>query len=115
MKKRRVSGEVAGNLRQALSLYNRFSGHDGRVIARLDASKTRGVLTPNKKAVLIVVGTLDFVGYTTRRDGKVESYEHEFSETARPLLATSHDGQNVYILGGEYKFTSRGIVDSRKR
>jgi hypothetical protein len=114
MKKYRPNPSLTSDLRQAISRWHRFSGHDGKVVARLNAATTRGVLTPKSKSVLIVVGSLDFVGYTTKRDGKVESYQHRFAKHARPLLAVSHDGHNLYILGGEYRFTARGIVDSRK-
>lgn len=116
MKKRKRNPEssVQSDLRAAVDRFRRFSGHDGQIVARLNAARTRGVLTPKAKTVLIVVGTLDFVGYTTKRDGRIESYIHRFAKRARPLLATSHDGHDLYILGGEYRFTERGIVDRRK-
>lgn len=109
-----VSRAGADAMSAAIRRYQRFTGHHGEVVARLDASRVRGVLTRGKKAVLIAIGTLDFVGYTTKRDGRIESYIHRFAKHARPLLATSHDGRHLYILGGGYKFTERGIVDRRK-
>lgn len=59
----------------------------------------------------LVVGELDGVLYTTVRDGKREAYIHEFKKGSRPLLASSHDGSSLHILGGEYEFTERGIED----
>ena len=98
----------------AIRRYKRFSGHDGRIVARVNPRGVRGILTGKGKAVVIAIGTLDFVGYTTKRDGRVESYIHKFGKHARPLLATSHDGRHLLILGGGYRFTERGIVDRRR-
>lgn len=61
--------------------------------------------------VAFSIGTLDGVLYTTKREGKIERYKHEFTENARPLLCSSHDGKQLVILGGDYHFTERGIVD----
>jgi hypothetical protein len=36
---------------------------------------------------------------------------HRFKKKSRPLLAASHDGTQLYILGGEYAFTDAGIID----
>lgn len=57
----------------------------------------------------LVVGKLDGVLYTTVRDGKTEKYVHDFDKSSRPLLVSSHDGESLHILGGEYAFTERGI------
>ena len=57
----------------------------------------------------LVIGELDGVLYTTVRDGKKESYVHDFKKGSRPLLVSSHDGQSLHILGGDYEFTERGI------
>ena len=57
----------------------------------------------------LVIGELDGVLYTTVRDGKTERYEHEFKKGSRPLLVSSHDGESLHILGGDYEFTERGI------
>lgn len=61
--------------------------------------------------VVIEIGSLDTVEYTTRRGGKIEHYRHEFREKSRPLLAVSEDGKQLMIVGGRYRFTERGIVD----
>lgn len=59
--------------------------------------------------VALAVGDLDFVGYTTVRDGVTEKYIHRFPKQRRPLLATSHDGATLEILGGDFQFTAGGI------
>ncbi len=40
-----------------------------------------------------------------------EKYIHQFKKASQPILAVSHDGKQLYILGGEYKITERGIED----
>lgn len=50
--------------------------------------------------------------YTTVRDGKKERYIHNFKKSARPNLVASHDGAKIALIGGNYRFTDRGIVDN---
>lgn len=61
--------------------------------------------------VCVVVGELDFVGYTTTHAQKRVRYQHNFAARARPLLCASADGRQVLIFGGNYDFTRDGIVD----
>lgn len=56
-----------------------------------------------------LIGNVDGITYSVIEDGKEVTYHHDFHD--RPALAVSHDGRNLYILRGEYKFTDRGIVD----
>lgn len=58
-----------------------------------------------------VVGDIDYIGYTTVRDGVTESYHHDFKHRSRPQLAISHDGQQIQPIGGSYLFTESGIND----
>jgi len=90
-------------IRKAITLYEKFTGEKGKVVGRVDK--------PVIPDVLIVIGELDFVGYTTFRDSETQKYIHKFQKKARPLLLASFDGSQLYILGGEYDFTARGIVD----
>jgi hypothetical protein len=118
MKRRKrnpVPPSQAVKIERAVALYDRFSGHAGEVFAQVDALDVPGLLTNDTDHALIVVGKLDGVMYETVRDGRTEKYVHEFANYARPLLATSHDGRSLYILGGGFRFTERGIVDRRRR
>lgn len=118
-RKRRInpvpSSRFAKDIDAAKALYARFSGHTGEVFAEVDSNNTPGLLTDKRNHALIIVGYLDGVMYDTVRDGKREKYIHEFANHARPLLATSHDGRSLYILGGGFRFTERGIVDRRRK
>ena len=66
----------------------------------------------SSKTVALVIGELDGVMYTSKGDGK--KYIHRFSKRARPVLAISHDGSQLYALAGAYSFTAQGIVDRSK-
>jgi hypothetical protein len=84
-------------------LYEDFSGHQPEFATKV---KLRVPKTG------LVVGELDGVLYTTVRDGETESYIHKFKKRSRPLLVSSHDGQTLHIIGGQYEFTERGIEDN---
>lgn len=96
------TGKTAEQIDAAAKLQADFSGHEPANVQKI---RTHGakVFTP--------VGKLDGVLYTTTRDGKVEKYVHRFRRTARPLLATSHDGRELRIVGGRFRFTEAGIED----
>ena len=58
--------------------------------------------------VAFELGRVDGITYTVIENGKEVTYHHDFND--RPPLAVSHDGRNLFVLGGEWKFTDRGIV-----
>lgn len=61
--------------------------------------------------VFTPVGKLAGVLYDTTRDGNPEKYIHRFRRKSRPLLLASHDGTELRIAGGRFRFTEAGIVD----
>lgn len=89
-------------LDQAIRLYREFTGMDPEFVDTVEL--------PVHDTGMII-GQCDGVLYTTVRDGKRESYIHEFKKKARPILAVSSDGSQLYLLMGAYRFTDRGIVD----
>lgn len=101
-----MSGKVPPSsrvaLRQAVALYRDFTGMEPESIT------THEIVIP--KAVL-VIGETDEVWYTAVRDQVEERYRHRFRKRSRPLLCASADGKTLVILGGEFEFTDRGIVD----
>jgi hypothetical protein len=92
-------------IHRAAQLYEDFTGEPARHV--------RQVRTRDHDTVL-AVGPAEAVAYNAVRDGKRASFIHEFRKGSRPLLAVSHDGSQLYLLGGAYRFTDRGIED-RKR
>lgn len=57
------------------------------------------------------IGNMVGVAYEATRDGKTDRYFHEFKKSARPNLVSRDDGKQLYITGGRYKVTDRGIED----
>jgi hypothetical protein len=100
----RQIGGRGGNIRKAAELYANFTGHE-----KIDVRKMH---VPDKPQVVVEIGTIDFIGYTTVRDGKTERYKHDFKRSARPLFAVSIDGKEIFVLGGAFTFGDRGIVDT---
>jgi len=92
----------AASLRASKARFRNFRGDEAATVKQVQVSTPASAMT---------VGELDGVLYTTRRDGKVEKYVHNFRKKSRPLLAASDDGASIHIIGGKYEFTERGIVD----
>lgn len=90
-------------LEEAGELFERFTGHKAQIVDRIPL--------PAHPDVLVAIGSCDGILYTTVRDGRTESYIHRFKRSARPLFCVAPDGSTLYLLGGDYDFTERGIVD----
>ncbi len=89
---------------KAADLFEQFTGHD--------AEHTETINKPKIPDAVLVVGEIDGVMYSTVRDGVAEKYVHQFKKSSRPLFAVSPDGKQLFMLGGAYTFTERGIVDN---
>lgn len=87
----------------AVDLYKNFTGQEPEFYTN--------VKKPELPDVAFVIGPMVGVSYEATRDGITETYYHEFDKNCRPLLASTHDGRTIFILGGEYDFTEDGIVD----
>jgi len=94
---------MRGQIDQAADLYERFSGHDPEEIGR--------VHIPDYPKVGVAIGDVDGILYTTVRDGVEEKYIHKFHKRDKPMFVVSPDGKSLFLLGGNYTFTERGIVD----
>ena len=88
---------------RAADLYQRFSGHDAEIVGKVRVN-------PMPK-VGVAVGEVDGILYTTVRDGVLEKYIHKFRKADKPLFVVSPDGKSLHLVGGNYTFTERGIVD----
>lgn len=64
---------------------------------------------------LMILGTLESVCYRTTHNGKAASYRHEFASGSRPFLAAGPKKGQLFIVGGRYRVTERGIVDLNAR
>ena len=90
-------------IKRASELYENFSGHEAEIVETIKK--------PDYPDVLIEVGDVDGIMYTTTRDGQLERYVHTFHKDAKPLFCVCPTGDTIYFIGGEYDFTERGIVD----
>lgn len=95
-------GPTSREVQDAVRRYEEFSGHRAEQGERVNLRVPRAGL---------VVGELDGVLYTTVRDGNTESYVHKFRKASRPLLVAGSDGRSLHVLGDDFEFTERGIVD----
>ena len=90
------------DIERASRLYKRFR--------EADPKRTRAVRIKLPKA-LMVMGTLEAVLYTTSHAGQVRMYKHVFSKGSRPVLAAAPGKRQLFIVGGRFHVTERGIVD----
>lgn len=102
IKKNPTPGRIGRAVKKAVKLYSDFTGHDPKFI-------DEWVL--EIPAAAMQVGKITGIMYTTRMDGREQEFLHEFSGRSRPILAASADGRQLLILGGEYHFSDRGIID----
>lgn len=59
--------------------------------------------------VLVEIGDLEAVVYRSAKSGKHERYLH-FFDNPSPMLTTTTDGQELFIVGGKAFVDKRGIV-----
>jgi hypothetical protein len=69
------------------------------------------VTIPAPPKVALAIGKVSRLYYVSDRGGREIEYRHDFASGSRPLLAVSHDGKTLMLLGGAYRFTNRGIED----
>jgi hypothetical protein len=99
----RVSFSDRDAISRAADLYERFSGHEAEAIGKVTVNPL--------PRVGVAIGEVDGILYSTVRDGVLEKYIHKFRKRDRPLFVVAPDGKALYLVGGNYSFTERGIVD----
>lgn len=60
-----------------------------------------------KPIIALGVGIADSIGYKAFGDGKL--YFHNF-EGNRPKVFVDAAGEQIFFIGGEYRFTDRGFI-----
>ena len=91
-------------LARAVKLYRDFRGDDPREVVT--------VKLPPTPAAMLTVGEVTGIMYRTKREGQVDQYVHRFRKHARPTLAATPTGKHLYLLGGAYRVTEKGIEDA---
>ena len=96
---------IRRQLTDAVSLYKKFREDNPRYVDSLRVNPA--------PAVMMEIGKLDGVLYTTTHGRKSQAYIHKFTGRSKPTLATDANGKRLFILGGHYNFTEDGIVDKK--
>lgn len=102
-----MSGKIARKkIAGAANLYKKFR--------EVEPQRARRVTINLPKSVM-VMGYLEFVGYSTTHNGKAAMYKHKFAKGSRPLLCAGPGRNQLILVGGRYHVTERGIVDLTPR
>lgn len=94
---------MTSELRRALASYRAFREAEPGGVRRITAA-------PTPKA-LWRMGVFEFVGYMTTHQGKPALYVHHFAPGSRPVLVAGTKRNALYLLGGRFRITARGITD----
>ena len=98
MSKRRLTQEQ----RNALQLYRDFREDEPRRIKRIKLELPGAV---------VVMGIADCIGYRTTHGKKGVVYMHDFAPGSRPYLCAGTRDNQLFLIGGRFRVTERGIVD----
>lgn len=101
--KKNPAGGGGPELAKAARAFEDFTGHRASSVARGRQKSARAGW---------LLGTVAEIGYIATRDGERALYVHKFKSRSRPQLVSSADGSQLYLLGGAYSVTERGIEDS---
>lgn len=94
------------DLRRAIGLYRAFRESEPKRARRVHMRLPKAVAR---------VGTVEFIGYMTTHHGRVTLYVHDFAPGSRPALYAGTHRNQLYMFGGRFKVTGRGITDMDSR
>jgi hypothetical protein len=57
------------------------------------------------------MGVCEFIGYMTTHNGKTAMYVHHFAPGSRPALYAGTGRNKLFLMGGRFTVTDRGITD----
>ena len=103
VRRRRRRNPAVPQLSQAAQMFRRFHGFDPKTVTSIAGERS----IPR---TLVRLGDLVEVSYRSNKfDRKTRDYVHKFG-TPRPTLCTRPDGRGLFIVGGRFRNTARGIV-----
>ena len=102
MRRRNPTGINRASLKSAVGLYRKFR--------EAEPQRTRTVRVELPKA-LMSMGRVSAIEYETTHGGVTHKYRHDFVPGSRPTLTASGKRNGLFLLGGRYHVTERGIVD----
>jgi hypothetical protein len=74
------------------------------------AKRKRSIRIRYPKAVA-VMGYCEAILYSTTHNGVAKLYKHKFAKGSRALLCAGPGKSQLYLIGGRFHVTDRGIVD----
>jgi hypothetical protein len=74
------------------------------------AKRTRKIRLKLPRAVA-VMGYCEAILYSTTHNGVAKLYKHKFAKGSRALLCAGPGKSQLYLIGGRFHVTERGIVD----
>lgn len=74
------------------------------------AKRKRSIRIKYPKAVA-VMGYCEAILYSTSHKGVAKLYKHKFAKGSRALLCAGPGKSQLYLIGGRFHVTDRGIVD----
>jgi len=89
-------------VKRAAQLYKAFREADPTVARKVRVKMPRAVM---------VMGYCEFIGYSTTHGSSAKLYKHKFAKGSRPLLCAGPGRGQLYLIGGRFHVTDRGIVD----
>ena len=102
MASRRATAEE----RRAAALYREFR----------ESEPTRArVIRGRWPRAVMVMGYVDAIEYSTTVGGKGRRYRHKFARGSRAMLCATPKLGALFIIGGHFHVTDRGIVDLTPR
>lgn len=108
-----VNAKARAKLAKALALRAAFRDTAGTRKDKKPRVKT--VTVRGVDGVQIGIGKVAAIEYTlVDEKGKPirgQAFRHEFTGRSQPMLTASHDGKQLYFVGGQYRFKTDGIND----
>jgi hypothetical protein len=92
----------AAQIARARALFKSFHGRAPT------SSEVVAIPTPQGGVIALEVGRL--VGLAYRAAGSGEKFYHEFKSASPAKVFVTPDGQQMYTVGGRYRFTRRGFI-----
>jgi len=90
------------SVRKVAKLYTGFREKAPRNVKSVTVKLPRAVM---------VMGYLEAVEYGTTMAGKARRFRHKFAAGSRPMICAGVGRNQLFIIGGRYHVTDRGIVD----
>lgn len=90
------------SVKKAKKLYEDFR--------EVSVKRARKIRIKYPKAVA-VMGYCEAILYSTTHKGVAKLYKHKFAKGSRALLCAGPGKSQLYLIGGRFHVTDRGIVD----